>query len=126
MVGIASLVRLEMWLFLLGLAVLVAYALLTGRIPTRGLLCDDPAARQLSPNRIQLLLLTLAGAFSYMWLVARGIASGTLVDMPRVPNEVLLVVGSSNLGYLAGKSWTRLVRHWLERRFRPTSRKGDE
>jgi hypothetical protein len=126
MVGIAGLVRLEMWLFLLGLVVLVAYRVLTGRITTRGLLCVDPAARQLTPTRIQLLLLTLAAAFSYMWLVARGIASRTLVDMPPVPNELLLVVGSSNLGYLAGKSWTRLVRHWLEQRFRPASSKGDE
>jgi hypothetical protein len=126
MIGIAGLVRLEMWLFLLGLAVLVAYRLLTGRITTRGLLCVDPSARQLSPSRIQLLLLTLAAAFTYLWLVARGIASRTLVDMPPVPNEVLLVVGSSNLGYLASKSWTRLVRRWLERRFGPASRKGDQ
>ena len=126
MVGIARLVRLEMWVFVLGLAVLVAYRLLTGRITTRGLLCLDPAARQLSPSRLQLLLLTLAGAFSYMWRGGSGIASRTLVDMPPVPNEVLLIVGSSNLGYLAGKSWTRLVRRWLEQRFRPPSSKGDE
>ena len=96
-------------IFLAGLAVIVGYKLVTGGINTRGLLADTEHG-QLSPVRIQLLLFTLIGAASYAALIGEAIANGTRA-FPAVPDELLAVVGGSQLIYVTGKSYLRFFRN---------------
>ncbi len=100
------LIRFEVWLILGGLALVVAYKMLTGRINMQGLF-DDKVTHELSPGRVQLLVLTLVGAAYYLLLVAQQPPDGSL---PPVPEEVLLLVGGSNLVYLGAKARSHLFR----------------
>lgn len=103
---LAIFVQLEIWLILGGLALVVAYKMLTGRINMRGLL-DDKAAGGLSPGRVQLLVLTLAGAGYYLLLT---VENGHPTEFPEVPQELLALVGGSNLVYLGSKVRSMLFR----------------
>ena len=96
--------RWQISLFIAALAALIVYQLLTGRISMAGLLFTDAARRHFSPGRVQLLVLTIAGAFGYLLLVARNPQV-----MPAVPTELLAIVGASNVGYLGAKSWPGLA-----------------
>jgi len=58
-----------------------------------------------SPERVQLLVFTLAAAFSYLTQVLNNAHPGTL---PPVPDSWLAVLGGSNLVYLGGKAYSRL------------------
>ncbi len=90
--------HLEMWLILGGLLLLVLYQLLTGRINTTRMLCDKET-KQLSPGRVQLLMLTLIGALYYLLHVAQA-----PTRLPDIPQELLLLLGASNTLYLGGKA----------------------
>ena len=103
---LAIFVQIESWFFLAILALLVGYQMLTGGINMTGLF-DDKVTRGLSPGRVQLLVLTLAGAGYYLLLVAQQPPDGSL---PSVPEEVLLLVGGSNLVYLGAKARSHLFR----------------
>lgn len=63
-------IRFEVWLLLGGLALIVAYKMLTGGINMEGLLDDkkDKQTAGFSPARVQLLILTLLGAGYYLFL----------------------------------------------------------
>ncbi len=98
--------QFEIWFLLGGLALLVGYQMLTGKINMSGLF-DDKLTHELSPGRVQLLVLTLAGAGYYLLLVAQQPLDGSL---PPVPEEVLLLVGGSNLVYLGAKARSHLFR----------------
>ena len=99
------LIRLEVWLILGGLALIVGYRMLTGKINTTGLL-QDKKPRDLSAVRIQLLLFTLIGAGSYLALVGDTIEMGS-PSLPAVPAKLLLLMGGSHAVYLVGKSYLR-------------------
>lgn len=99
-------VRLELTLILGGLALVVGYKMLTGRINMSGLL-DDKKTHALSPERVQLLIFTVLGAGYYLLLAIEQAPSGRLPDFP---GEALLLVGGSQAVYLGGKTWSHLFR----------------
>ncbi len=88
---------IEVWALLGAFAVVVAYQILTGRINTRKLLSDKKTGR-LSPARIQVLLFTVGFA---LYFVSR--ISETPPHFPEIPNEALMVLFGSNVGYLGFK-----------------------
>jgi hypothetical protein len=93
-------VRYEIWALIAGLLFIVGYQLLTGRINMKKLLFDKTTNRR-SPGRVQLLMLTLVGALSYLLM--------TVDDpnkLPKVPRELLLLIGGSNFVYLTGKVYS--------------------
>lgn len=85
---------------LLGLMLLVAYQLLTGKINAKEMLFDKET-NNISPGRVQLLLFTLTGAIYYLSQVASNQNPGQL---PHVPEELLWVLAGSNTVYLGGKT----------------------
>ena len=92
----------------------VVYRLLTGGIRTAGLL-RDKATGQVSPARIQLLVLTLVGAGTYLGLVLEGLqhaaseaALGRELSLPSPPQELFWLLGGSQAIYLGAKSAAQL------------------
>lgn len=98
MKSLSIFVRYEIWLLILGLIFVVGYQLLTGRINTKKLLHNKTTDRP-SPGRVQLLMLTLVGALYYLLTTAENPR-----ELPDIPNELLLILGGSNLIYLTGKA----------------------
>jgi hypothetical protein len=109
-----SLTPLELatrWIVLGGLAAfggIIVSEILTGRINTRYLLhgLRKDGTYYLSPERIQLLIATLAVAFSYLGDAAASDRAGKLPD---VPASWLVGLGGSQVIYLGGKA-LRLLR----------------
>ena len=81
--------------WLTAMALVIAYRLLTGRIVLDGLLTMD--GQRFSPERLQLLLLTLSAVAVY---VGEALAAGKLPD---VPDGLLPILVGSNAVYLGGK-----------------------
>jgi len=106
---IAIFVQLEIWLILGGLALIVGYQMLTGKINTTGLLDDkkDKQTAGFSPARVQLLIMTLFGAGYYLLLTVK---DGYPTEFPEVPQELLALVGDGNLVYLGAKARSMLFR----------------
>lgn len=96
------LARWEVILFVGGLAAIVGYKLMTGQINTRYLLYGTrpDGTRYFSPERVQLLVATLAVAGQYLLTASH--ASGSL---PKLPGGTLELLGLSNSVYLSGKAW---------------------
>lgn len=99
----ALLVNLIYWetLFLVyGLVGIVVASLASGRINTNGLLfgTKGDGTTYLSPERVQLLLMTLAAAFQYLQTVAQ---NPTI--LPPVDGTWLALLGGSHIVYLGGK-----------------------
>lgn len=92
-----SVIRVEVWVLLGGLTIVVAYQLLTGRISVRGLLSGPDG--NLSAARVQLLVATLVGAFVYLSQVISQPG-----ELPTVPTWLLVGLGGSELIYLWGKA----------------------
>ncbi len=92
--------------FLGALLAVVAFKLLAGRINTGGLLADKETGK-FSPGRLQLLIVTLAGASFYFFEIVGAADTGTL---PPVPDELLLIVGGSHVAYLGGKIYSRFFK----------------
>ena len=92
----------------IALFTVVAYKLLAGEINMDGVL-SDKASGELSPGRLQLLLVTIGGGAYYMFEILATSETGT---MPHVPDLLLWATGASNAGYLGGKLhssfWPRL------------------
>ena len=94
------------------IAGVVAMKLLTGEINTSGLLYGRVSARKrgqdqyFSPERVQLLVFTLAAAFYYLTLVLTNPNPGAWPDVPKAWPTLL---GGSNAIYLSGKAYAR----WL-------------
>ena len=101
-----SIIRFEVWLILGGLALIVGYQMLTGKINTEGLLWDKKTDG-FSPARVQLLIFTLFGAGYYLLLT---IENGHPTEFPEVPQELLALVGGGNLIYLGAKARSMLFR----------------
>ena len=103
-----TLLRWEMGLFLGGLAAIVFYQMLTGRINTTGLLQEKTGKDELSWGRVQLLLFTFIFAFFYLFQVL-----DHPMQFPEIPQEWLLLLGGSNLAYLGEKTYNLIVRGML-------------
>lgn len=93
--------RIEIWCFLIGLAAIVFYRMLTGAIVTRGLLDDKGQGLAFSPARLQLMISTVAVAFYY---IGNALNSAHTGQFPTIPNEMLLVLGGSHTFYLGSKT----------------------
>jgi hypothetical protein len=124
MLTVAQVVGWEIKGFLLALAAIVAAQLLNGQINTRNLLhgrindTGQPVRDErgniksrktndtayLSPERVQLLLLTLGAAFYYVTQVLNNPNPGTL---PPVPDSWTATLAGSNVVYLGGKAVSR-------------------
>jgi hypothetical protein len=98
---ITRILHFELLAFLYGLAAIVAFQMLTGRINLKGLFQQKDGSEQTSPERIQLLLATIAAASNYLGEVAKS-TSGTLPD---VSNNWLYLMGGSSGIYAVGKAW---------------------
>jgi len=98
----------EVTLFLAALIGVVAFQLMTGRINTRKLLSAKTgnARGGISPERVQLLISTLAAAAYYVMQVSGSARSGQLPDIPATWPAA---IGGSNLIYLAGKAYGSLI-----------------
>ena len=100
---LSTVLSYEVWFFVAGLGLIVVYQILTGKINVKGLLYEKGGDGGFSLGRLQLLVFTIAGAFSYLFLVLGNPESG---EFPDVPLELLLVLGGSNLLYLASKFYS--------------------
>ena len=109
---LATLVKLEIELFLVAIGGTVAVKLLTGEINMRGLFYGritgktGPEAYYFSPERVQLLVLTIGAAFYYLTLV---LSNPNPETFPPIPQSWPGIIGGSNLLYLGGKAYAR----WL-------------
>jgi hypothetical protein len=112
MILLSEILKWEVQIFILALAGLIAIKLLTGEINTSGLLYGRISARKrgqnqyFSPERVQLLLMTLGAGFYYLNLVFNNPNPGTLPDIPQAWPALM---GGSNSIYLLGKAYVR----WL-------------
>jgi hypothetical protein len=102
-------VKLEVFVFLGGLAAIIANRLLTGQINTDYLLYgkEKDGTRYFSPERVQLLLFTLGTATFYLNNVLQNRGSGVLPD---VSTETLALLGGSHAIYLGGKAYMMLFK----------------
>lgn len=89
--------RLEIGVLVGSLVLIAAYQMLTGHINLRGLLTESGSS-EVSSARLQLLVLTLAGALYYIYITA---SAGKL---PEIPQELLLLLGGSHIVYLGNKT----------------------
>lgn len=89
--------------FVSAIALIVAFRLLSGGIKTEGLL-EVTTNDGFSPARLQLLLATFGGAGFYLLQILETAGQS---QFPAVPEELLLLLGASNSGYLAAKVYTR-------------------
>jgi hypothetical protein len=103
-------VKLEVFVFVVGLAAIIAHRLLTGQINTNYLLygTKNDGTRYFSPERVQLLLFTLGTAMFYLNNVLQNRHSGVLPD---VSNETLILLGGSHAIYLGGKAYMMLFKN---------------
>jgi len=102
--SIIRILHFELLGFLYALAAVVAFQLLTGRINLAGVMSqkDPNNPDQTSPERVQLLLATIALSASYLGQVAKS----TGATMPDVSNQWLYLMGGSSAIYVLRKAWT--------------------
>jgi len=103
---LARVMRIEMSCFLIGLAAIVFWGMLTRVINTKGLLSNKGTSSGFSPVRLQLLLSTLLVAFYYIGQALSNTNTGTF---PTIPNEMLLILGGSHAFYLGSKTIALLL-----------------
>lgn len=104
-------VKLEVYVFLGALAVIIAHRLMTGEINTNYLLwgTQKDGTKYFSPERVQLMLFTLGTAMFYLSNVLQNRSSGVLV-LPDVSNQTLAMLGGSHAIYLGGKAYMMLFK----------------
>jgi hypothetical protein len=95
---------LELWL--VAVALLIVYRLVTVRASLRGLIRtgEAPSGSQggrFSPERLQLLVLTVGG------LIAYAVTALSERRMPPVDEGVLALFAFSHAVYLGGKAWRK-------------------
>lgn len=106
MEALKAVIYFETWIILLSLTAIAIYQLLTGKINTKGMLLDKNTM-DLSPERVQLLVITLFSALFYIFHAFVNRDSGQL---PEIPNELILLLGGSNLIYLGAKSDVKMFK----------------
>ena len=100
--SIARALHLELVAFLFALTAVVVFQMLTGRINVRGLLTPKDGSSRTSPERIQLLIATIAAGAQYLGELGHTTSGG----LPDVGNNWLYVMGGSSGIYLLRKAWT--------------------
>jgi hypothetical protein len=90
--------------FLLALSALLAYRMLTRQINLRGLLGDGTEDGAVSPERVQLLVTTIAVSCN----VLRAALHGTTNALPEVSPATLGIFGASSGVYAAVKAFKML------------------
>ncbi len=99
---VASILRFEIWGFLLLLASTLAFQMLTRRINLSGLLSRKGQSTATSPERIQLLLATILVSARYL----SDLVHAPVNSLPNISPEWLYVLGGSSAVYAAGKAVT--------------------
>jgi hypothetical protein len=93
---------IEVWVFLAGLAAVLVYKILTGRVRLSGLLLGEEGLlteeRLLSVSRVQLIFITLIAALYYMAQVVNN-----PTQFPEVPDTLLYILGASNVLHLRSR-----------------------
>jgi hypothetical protein len=90
--------------FLAALAMILVYRMLTGEIRLAGLLQRKNGEGEVSPERVQLLLATLALSAKYLGAVVHGTGGA----LPDISAQWLYVFGASSGVYASVKAWTVL------------------
>ncbi len=103
----ASLVQMTRFVgivFITGLLAIIAIQFLTGQIRTRYLLFGvrSDGSRYFSPERVQLLLFTLAAAFDCLSTALKSPTPGTF---PQISETWVALLGGSQALFLGGKSY---------------------
>ena len=103
MAGLLAFARFTIIVLLGGLALVVAFKLLSGRIPLAGLLDGrGPDGKYgLSMARVQMLVLSVFVAAQYLIAAMHGASTGRL---PKPSPTLLAIFGGSQAIYLAGKA----------------------
>lgn len=99
---VTGILSLEMLGFLCALFASLAYLMMVGRIQLKGLFRQKNGAAQLSFERIQLLVVTIAVCLRYLTESVH-LTSGNMSD---VTNGWLYLFGASSSIYLVRKAWT--------------------
>lgn len=106
---IPDLLSIVILAWLAGLVLLIAFAMLRGRVILNGLFTtdidNDGVADQFHPERVQLLLFSVFGIAAYVFSTMDAVAASTaaLTVLPDIPDELLMMLGASNTFYLSGK-----------------------
>lgn len=106
---IPDLVGLAMSAWLGVLALLMIYAMYSGRIGMNGLFATDVNGDgimdEFHPERVQLFLISAVGLVGYVMTTMGTVNASTteLKVLPDVPEELLMLLGASNTFYLSGK-----------------------
>jgi hypothetical protein len=95
------LLHLEGLGILYGLAAAVIFQLFTRRINLLGLLRRKDGSGEISPERIQLLLATIAESARLIG----GVATAKDATLPDISNGWLYLFGGSSSAYVIGKAW---------------------
>lgn len=105
-------IELDAYLFVYGLAVIVALKLLSSSVNMRGLLANKSDPSKVSPERVQLLLTTISLSVQYVH------AASTSQDgsFPKLAPAWLYLFGGSSAIYAVGKA---VERHTINKRSRP-------
>ena len=90
--------------FLVALTVLLAYRMLTRRINLRGLLGDGTDDGAVSPERVQLLVTTIAVSCN----ILRAALHGTTNALPEINTATLAIFGASSSVYAGVKAFKML------------------
>jgi hypothetical protein len=113
---LSKLIQWEIWLFLVGLMSSIFFLILKKKINLKGLLFDKTSNQKYSPERLQLLLLTLIFVVYYLFNVKHNLNICKLENvpcsMPQIRSEFLLALGGSNFVYI----WSKLSAIFKERR----------
>ena len=106
---LVTFIHFEIWFLLIGLLLLVVYQILTGKIELKGILiekdCSGKTVKGYSQVRVQLLIFTVIGACYYLQQVVNNPN-----EFPKVSEELLLLMGGSNMTYLGGKYYSLLFK----------------
>jgi len=95
MADILTILRWEALGLLFALFGVLAIQVLTGQVSTSGLFMRKEGNRSFSPERVQLLLATLAASFQFLSQVAKDPS-----QLPQIPASWLLLFGGSHSLYL--------------------------
>lgn len=105
MKDLVAFIQGEIWFFLLGFLMVVVYKILTGKISLRGIMSKKDDTKRHTTIRIQLFIFTVIGAIYYLYQVI-----DNPKEFPQVSDDLLFLLGGSNMIYLGGKSYSLLFK----------------